>query len=78
MERKTSDELPVTALETIFLPLMNYYSNIKRLLFLFATIPVTTCMSERSFSSLGRIKTYLFKINYGRKSIKRISIAQYT
>lgn len=44
---------------TIFLPLMDFYPNIKRLLLIFATIPVTTCTSERSFSSLKRIKTYL-------------------
>ncbi|XP_008190126.1 zinc finger MYM-type protein 1-like [Acyrthosiphon pisum] len=58
-KEKPVDELPSTAMETIFLPLMNYYPNIKRLLILFATIPVTTCTSERSFSSLKRIKTYL-------------------
>lgn len=58
-KEKPVDELPFTALETIFLPLMNYHPNIKRLLILFATIPVTTCTSERSFSSLKRIKTYL-------------------
>jgi len=49
---KPVDKLPSTALETIFSPLMNYYPNIKRLLILFATIPVTTCTSQRSFSSL--------------------------
>ncbi|XP_025194212.1 52 kDa repressor of the inhibitor of the protein kinase-like [Melanaphis sacchari] len=58
-KEKPVDKLPAIALETIFLPLMNYYPNIKRLLMLFATIPVTTCMSERLFSSLKRIKTYL-------------------
>lgn len=58
-KEKLVDELPSTALETIFVSLMNYYPNIKRLLMLFATIPVTICTSERSFSSLKRIKTYL-------------------
>lgn len=58
-KEKPVDELPSTALETIFLPLMNYYQNIRRLLMLFTTILVTTCTSERSFSSLKRIKTYL-------------------
>jgi len=38
-----------------------FYPNIQilRLLMLFATIPMTTCTSERSFSFLKRIKTYL-------------------
>uniref|UniRef100_A0A2S2NV27 Repressor of the inhibitor of the protein kinase n=1 Tax=Schizaphis graminum TaxID=13262 RepID=A0A2S2NV27_SCHGA len=58
-KEKPEDELPFTVLDTIFLPLMDFYPNIKRLLLIFATIPVTTCISERSFSSLKRIKTYL-------------------
>lgn len=33
--------------------------SIKKLLQVMATLPVTTCNSERSFSSLRRIKTYL-------------------
>jgi len=58
-KEKLIDEFPSTAIKTIFLPLMDFYPNIKRLLMLFATIPVTTCTSEKSFSSLKRIKTYL-------------------
>jgi hypothetical protein len=42
---------------------IKYSSNLKRklekLLQLLATLPVTTCSSERSFSTLRRIKTYL-------------------
>jgi len=57
-KEKPEDD-PSIALETIFLPLIDFYPNIKRLLLIFATIPVTTCTSERSFSSLKRIKTYL-------------------
>lgn len=38
---------------------MNYYPNIKRLLIIFSTIPVTTCRPERSFASLKRIESYL-------------------
>jgi len=58
-KEKPVDVLPSTAIETIFLPLMDFHPNIKRLLMQFATIPVTICTSERSFSSLKRIKTYL-------------------
>ena len=35
------------------------YPNIYNLLKIFATLPVTTCVSERSFSSLRLLKTYL-------------------
>ncbi|KAJ8947216.1 hypothetical protein NQ318_001502 [Aromia moschata] len=35
------------------------YPNIKTLLKIFATLPVSTCSAERSFSTLKRLKTYL-------------------
>lgn len=38
---------------------VNFYENINYLLKVLATLPVSTCEVERSFSSLKRIKTYL-------------------
>lgn len=35
------------------------YPNIKKLLKIFATLPVSTATAERSFSTLRRLKTYL-------------------
>lgn len=40
-------KLLCTELETIFLPLMDIYPNIKRILLLFTTIFVTTCTPKR-------------------------------
>lgn len=37
----------------------NFYPNIYNLLKILATLPVSTCEVERSFSSLKRIKNYL-------------------
>lgn len=36
-----------------------YFPNIRQLLLILAILPVTTSTSERSFSTLKRIKTYL-------------------
>ena len=35
------------------------YPNLRKLLTIFATLPVTTASSERSFSTMRRLKTYL-------------------
>lgn len=35
------------------------YPNIRKLLKIFATLPVSTATAERSFSTLRRLKTYL-------------------
>jgi hypothetical protein len=34
------------------------YENIRRLLQIFCTLPVTTCTAERAFSALKILKTY--------------------
>lgn len=59
MERKTNQYCPLRNLHNIFTPIVDFYSNIKKLLILFPTIPMNTCTSKKSFSSLKIIKTYL-------------------
>lgn len=53
------DQPPKTALDAYLLCDGNILPSIKHLLRILATLPVTTCTSERSFSTLRRIKTYL-------------------
>uniref|UniRef100_A0A1X7T9Q1 HAT C-terminal dimerisation domain-containing protein n=1 Tax=Amphimedon queenslandica TaxID=400682 RepID=A0A1X7T9Q1_AMPQE len=52
-------EMPVfqTGLKVHFLKTSEMYPNIKVLLTILATLPVTTCSAERSFCSLKRTKT---------------------
>lgn len=49
---------PVSAIESMF-HCTNLVPNIKLLLQLFVTLPVTSATPERTFSTLSRLKTYL-------------------
>lgn len=51
--------LPATAMETLQNGILEFYPNVKCMLLLFLTLPVTTCSCERSFSALRRLKTWL-------------------
>lgn len=51
--------LPATATETLQNGILEFYPNVKCMLLLFLTLPVTTCSCERSFSALRRLKTCL-------------------
>ncbi|XP_025191890.1 52 kDa repressor of the inhibitor of the protein kinase-like [Melanaphis sacchari] len=50
---------PQNALDALLICNQDFYPNIYNLLHILAVLPVTSCESERSFSSLKRIKTYL-------------------
>lgn len=52
------DKQPTNAMDALVI-CNNMYPNIYKLLQILATLPVSTTSSERSFSSLKRIKTYL-------------------
>ncbi|XP_060859153.1 52 kDa repressor of the inhibitor of the protein kinase-like [Metopolophium dirhodum] len=52
------DKQPTNAMDALVI-CNNMYPNIYKLLQILATLPVSTASSERSFSSLKRIKTYL-------------------
>lgn len=51
--------LPHSAIESLMRCDESFFPNIHRLLQLLATLPVSTATSERSFSTLKRLKTYL-------------------
>ena len=55
MESSLAHERPSTAIAAF--KACTQLSNVRKLLQLLATIPVTTCCVERSFSALRRIKT---------------------
>jgi len=40
--------------------MVNFFPNVKAVLGILATLPVSTATAERSFSTLKRIKTYLW------------------
>jgi len=50
---------PTNAVDTLYMCDGNTFPAIKKLLQIMATLPVTTCSRERSFSTLRRLKTYL-------------------
>ncbi|GBM02117.1 hypothetical protein AVEN_190556-1 [Araneus ventricosus] len=52
-------EGPSSALEALTFCRQSSYPNVHVLLKILATLPVTTCTPERTFSSLRRLKTYL-------------------
>jgi hypothetical protein len=54
-----SDEKQLSALETFTACNGELFPNVKVLLGVLATLPVSTATAERSFSTLKRIKTYL-------------------
>ena len=51
--------LSVHAIQTLEFCDADVYPNLRKLLAIFATFPVTTASSERSFSTMRRLKTYL-------------------
>lgn len=53
------EEKPLNAMDALRICNPEIYPNIFRLLQVLATLPVTNATSERSFSTLKRIKTYL-------------------
>uniref|UniRef100_A0A8D9BWK7 52 kDa repressor of the inhibitor of the protein kinase n=1 Tax=Cacopsylla melanoneura TaxID=428564 RepID=A0A8D9BWK7_9HEMI len=55
----TSQEVPRSILSIIDNCDKNFFPNIQYLLCVLATLPVSTCEVERSFSTLKRIKNYL-------------------
>ncbi|KAL4153318.1 hypothetical protein QTP88_001151 [Uroleucon formosanum] len=55
----TNNIKPQNALDALLICNQDFYPNIYNLLHILAVLPVTSCESERSFSSLKRIKTYL-------------------
>ena len=54
-----AQKCPRNAAEAFALCSSNHMPCIRKLLQIMATLPVTTCSSERSFSTLRRLKTYL-------------------
>lgn len=50
---------PKTAIAALSICDKDFYPNVFKLLQIFATLPVSTSSTERSFSTLRRIKTYL-------------------
>jgi len=50
-----------------------YFPNIRQLLLILAVLPVTTSTSERSFSTLKRIKSYL-RTTMGENRLNGLSI----
>ncbi|XP_065317370.1 52 kDa repressor of the inhibitor of the protein kinase-like [Gordionus sp. m RMFG-2023] len=55
------DIVPKNAMDALhqFKHILDYFPNILKLLYILATIPISTATNERTFSSLRRIKTYL-------------------
>jgi hypothetical protein len=52
-------QLPKNALDSLENCSPCFYPNVRKLLLILATLPVTTASAERSFSTLRRLKTYL-------------------
>jgi hypothetical protein len=59
LSRTEEGSLPRNALDALRLCHSTVHPNIEKLLQILATLPVSTCTSERSFSTLRRLKTYL-------------------
>lgn len=59
LSRLKSENLPGNALEALAVCSPTLQPNVRKLLQILATLPVSTCTSERSFSTLRRLKTYL-------------------
>lgn len=55
----SGSDIPKTAVETMDQCDADVYPNIKRLLHILATLPVSVATAERSFSTLKRLKTWL-------------------
>ena len=51
--------LSVHAIQALQFCEADVYTNLRKLLTIFATLPVTTASSERCFSTMRRLKTYL-------------------
>lgn len=59
MKRKEQVFLPDTIIDSYVACPEAFYPNVKVLLKIFATLPVTTATTERTFSYLKLLKTYL-------------------
>ncbi|CAF0797609.1 unnamed protein product [Rotaria sordida] len=59
MKRKEQVSLPDTTIDAYVQCAEAFYPNIKVLLQIFSTLPVTTASTERTFSVLKLLKTYL-------------------
>jgi len=53
------DERPNSAIDSLSCCEVSIYPNIKKLLKILSTLPVSTASPERTFSSLRRLKSYL-------------------
>ena len=58
---KDVSTLPANAVEALRACNVDVFPNVRKLLIILATLPVTSATSERSFSTLRRLKTYLRK-----------------
>lgn len=59
LKRTEVDKKPKTVIQYLQFCDEDLFPNVNKLLKLLCILPVTTCTSERSFSSLRRLKTYL-------------------
>lgn len=55
----TGEEIPKSPREAMMFADVAFFPNIRSILRLVCTIPVTSCENERSFSALRRLKTWL-------------------
>ena len=69
----SADVRPKCSLTTLSQISSDLYPNIKCLLTILATLPVTTITAERSFSTLRRLKTYL-RNNIGQDRLTGLSL----
>lgn len=58
LSRLESDSLPRNALDALAICNATLQPNVRKLLQILATLPVSSCTSEHSFSALRRLKTY--------------------
>lgn len=69
----SDDDRPKCSLTTLSQINSDFYPNIKCLLTILATLPVTTVTAERSFSTLRRLKTYL-RNNIGQDRLTGLAL----
>jgi hypothetical protein len=59
MQSVPDNDRPTSAIETLPLCSVDFFPNIRTLLLIAATLPVTTATAERTFSSLRLLKNYV-------------------
>ena len=59
MGKTSNEEKPSSAIDSFSVCNDAFYPNIKTLLRILTTLPVSTATAERTFSSLKRIKSYV-------------------